>query len=85
MGVAFRRQHPVGPYFLDYYAPSLKLAVEIDGDLHDAVRDARRDAFLQAQGISVLRIPASYIDESLEAVGETIRQAVEVRLASDRS
>ena len=33
-GVSFRRQHPVGPYVLDFYAPSLKLAVEIDGSQH---------------------------------------------------
>ncbi len=44
MGVSFRRQHPAGPYFLDYYCPALRLAIEVDGDWHDAGADARRDA-----------------------------------------
>tara|TARA_R100000365_G_C2736588_1_gene65818 strand:+ start:1129 stop:1383 length:255 start_codon:yes stop_codon:yes gene_type:complete len=80
MGASFRRQHPVGPYFLDYYCPSLKLAVEVDGDWHDEAADARRDAFLASKGITVLRIPVSYIDDSLDAVADTIKREVESRL-----
>jgi very-short-patch-repair endonuclease len=30
-GLRFRRQHPIGPYVLDFYCPALRLAVEIDG------------------------------------------------------
>ena len=78
MGVSFRRQHPVGPYFLDYYCPSLRFAVEIDGDWHDPNRDARRDAFLGERGISIMRIPVSHIDESLEAVAQQIRSEIEL-------
>jgi very-short-patch-repair endonuclease len=78
MGVSFRRQHPAGPYFLDYYCPSLKLAIEVDGDWHDPEYDARRDAFLAERGIRVLRIPVSWIDESLEAVGDHIRLEIEL-------
>ncbi|HPF24479.1 MAG TPA: endonuclease domain-containing protein [Hyphomonas sp.] len=85
MGVTFRRQHPVGPYFLDYYCPELKLAVEIDGDLHDVARDARRDVFLSGKGIRVLRIPASHVDDSLDAVGEAIRQVVDEMQALKRA
>src|SRR5689334_16373959 len=33
-GVAFRRQHPIGPYVLDFYCPSAKLAIEVDGAAH---------------------------------------------------
>ena len=58
----FRRQHPIGPYMLDFYCAKAKLAVEIDGMAHDAEdrpeRDARRDAWLQGQGVTVVRIPA---------------------------
>lgn len=85
LGVTFRRQHPVGPYYLDYYCAELKLAVEIDGDLHDVARDARRDVFLSEKGIRVLRIPASHVDESLDAVGEAIRQSVDEMLALKRA
>ncbi|WP_113891334.1 endonuclease domain-containing protein [Roseiarcus fermentans] len=59
---AFRRQHPVGLYVLDFYCAKAKLAIEIDGRAHEAQdrpeRDARRDAWLRAVGIEVLRIPA---------------------------
>ena len=32
-GLKFRRQHSVGPYILDFYCASAKLAVEVDGVL----------------------------------------------------
>ena len=53
-------------------------AVEIDGDWHDPNRDARRDAFLGERGISIMRIPVSHIDESLEAVAQRIRSEIEL-------
>src|SRR5437763_3095996 len=34
LGVDFRRQHPAGNFFLDFYAPALRLAVELDGGQH---------------------------------------------------
>ena len=61
----FRRQHPVGPYVLDFYCPSARLAVEIDGSAHDhpdrAMHDARRDAWLIEHSIRVLRFDAKDI------------------------
>tara|TARA_R110001599_G_scaffold142813_1_gene323621 strand:+ start:81 stop:449 length:369 start_codon:yes stop_codon:yes gene_type:complete len=71
-GASFRRQHPVGPYYLDYYCAALKFAVEVDGPWHDAFRDRVRDAFLKEKGITVLRIPVGDVDESAEAVAERI-------------
>jgi very-short-patch-repair endonuclease len=45
---AFRRQHPIGPYVLDFYCAKARLAIEIDGLRHDTgdgpQRDPRRDA-----------------------------------------
>jgi very-short-patch-repair endonuclease len=59
---AFRRQHPIGPYVLDFYCAKARLAVEIDGMSHDLgdrpQRDIRRDAWLGSQGVTVMRIPA---------------------------
>ena len=57
----FRRQHPVGPFILDFYCAKAKLAVEIDGWSHnmgDPTRDERRDAWLLSQGIRVVRYTA---------------------------
>jgi len=59
-GLKFRRQHPPGPYVLDFYCDSAKLAVEIDGFVHATddhpQRDAARDAWLAARGVRTLRI-----------------------------
>jgi very-short-patch-repair endonuclease len=72
----FRRQHPIGPYVLDFYCAKARLAVELDGMSHDTgdhpQRDLGRDAWLQARGITVLRIPvvdlARGIDETADAI-----------------
>lgn len=67
----FRRQHPIGPYVLDFFCASSRLAVEVDGAAHDMGdnpgRDERRDAWLTDQGVRVLRIPAREILKDPEA------------------
>ena len=64
-GLAFRRQVPIDPYILDFYCAKAKLAVEVDGLIHDtyeqAVRDERRDLWLLEKNILTYRIPASEI------------------------
>jgi very-short-patch-repair endonuclease len=58
-GFKFRRQHPIGIYFLDFYCPAAKLSVELDGSQHGLPeqhqRDEERKNFLAAQGIEELR------------------------------
>jgi very-short-patch-repair endonuclease len=39
-GLQFRRQHPVGPYILDYFCTAARLAVEVDGRGHDEPRNS---------------------------------------------
>src|SRR4051812_44701221 len=55
----------MGPYILDFYCLSLRLAVEVDGFAHDnsvQVRhDQRRDAFLAEHNVAVLRVPAAHV------------------------
>lgn len=60
IGAKFRRQFSVGNYILDFYAPKIKLGIEIDGESHffdkeKQVKDNIRDEFLNKQGIKVLR------------------------------
>jgi very-short-patch-repair endonuclease len=72
----FRRQHPIGPYVLDFYCAKARLAVEIDGISHDMgnrpQRDDRRDSWLKKQGVTVMRIPATDlmngVDEAADAI-----------------
>ena len=67
----FRRQHPMGPYVLDFYCPQAKLAIEVDGESHDLgdipARDERRDAWLREQDLRILRIPAAELYGDIEA------------------
>ena len=64
-GLLFRRQHPLGPYVLDFFCPEHGLAVEVDGAAHDrasqVVHDQRRDLWLARQGVRVLRFRAGDI------------------------
>src|SRR5579871_941304 len=58
MGFHFRRQHPVGPFTLDFYCSSLRLAVELDGGQHAERRkkaDERRTRWLAERDIVVIR------------------------------
>ncbi len=69
-GLKFRRQHPLGPYVLDFYCPNAKLAIEIDGDVHgmgyNPERDTRRDESIRVRGVDVLRIPAQHFYGDIE-------------------
>jgi len=76
LGVRFRRQHPFAPFILDFYAASVKLAVEVDGAAHDARRDAARDAELARAGVRVLRVQAWMVERHISVVLEVIRAAL---------
>jgi very-short-patch-repair endonuclease len=76
----FRRQHPIGPYVLDFYCAKARLAIEIDGMSHDVgdrpERDVRRDAWLKARGVTLMRIPSGELTKSIdEAVDAIVRTA----------
>ena len=75
-GVHFRSQHPIGPCILDFYCAKAKVAIEVDGIVHDMgdrpERDAQRDTWLREQGIEVVRLPATEVLHSPEAVAEML-------------
>jgi very-short-patch-repair endonuclease len=79
----FRRQHPIGPYVLDFYCAKAHLAVEIDGISHDMAdrpeRDERRDIWLKKRGVTVVRIPAADLSHGLDETADAI-----VRMAAER-
>ena len=85
-GLRFRRQYSVDSYILDFYAPRLKLAVEVDGDSHftdDALAyDARRSAHLARYGIEVLRFTNIEVLLNLDVVLTAIEEAVARRRAT---
>ncbi len=81
-GLNFRRQHPVGPYTLDFYCPSIHLGIEIDGGQHAeeaALRkDAQRSSFLASKDIVVIRFWNNDVLGNLEGVlAEIVRVSIE--------
>lgn len=84
-GFKFRRQHPCGPFTLDFFCPARRLAIQIDGaqDFHvDARRrDRRRSEFLAARGISVLRFRPHQVVANTDAVLATIAFALGAQAA----
>ena len=82
-GIKFRRQYSVGPYILDFFCPEARLAVELDGAPHFNVianePDAKRDRYLEEQGIVVLRFENRQVFEDLDWVLGVIRKNFERR------
>ena len=79
-GVRFRRQQPVGPFILDFFAPSLRLAVvvEADGPRHGRFVDygLRRQAEIEDFGIRFVRLPADAVVHDLPACLRQVAEAV---------
>lgn len=75
-GLKFRRQHPAGPYVLDFYCDAARVCIEVDGAAHDCrdgpASDANRDAWLSEAGIRTVRIAALDVLENLEGVLQLI-------------
>ncbi len=75
-GYKFRRQHSVGKYVLDFYCPSLQLAIELDGEPHadliNIARDAERDECLNQKGITVFRYENRWVFEYPDVIKKDI-------------
>jgi very-short-patch-repair endonuclease len=78
-GFKFGRQHPVPPYICDFFCEQARLVVELDGSQHSEEVDAGRSAFLESQGLRVLRFWNNDVLESTTTVLEAILSAVENR------
>jgi len=79
LGVAFRRQVPLLGVIADFYAPAVRLIVEVDGGYHvRAGADARRDRQLFCAGYRVLRVNAELVMCDIAAAVGSIAAAVRV-------
>lgn len=74
--VRFRPQHPIGPYFADFYCHSHRLIIEIDGQTHDYTveQDQCRTEWLESQGYRILRFSNEQIRDNIEGVAYVIEQ-----------
>lgn len=71
-GMKFFRQYSIGSYILDFYCPTVKLAVELDGGQHNQSDnreyDAARSEYLKTQGIDVMRFWNNEVLLDIESV-----------------
>jgi very-short-patch-repair endonuclease len=75
----FRRQHALGPYIVDFYCVEMRLAVEVDGQVHESAdateRDIQRDAWLANHGVILVRVTNDEVETQLDLVLDRIRTA----------
>jgi len=78
-GLHFRRQQVISGYIADFYCASARLAVELDGPVHNerTSYDRDRDRAFKANGIRTLRIVSNRVQSELAVVLEEIRKAYE--------
>jgi len=76
-GRKFRRQHPIGPFVVDFYCAEEQLVVEVDGPIHrHLVRtDRERQRLLEEAGLHIVRVPSHAVDADLDGVLNRIRGA----------
>ncbi len=76
LGYKFRRQHPIGPYIVDFYCPKLRLAIELDGGHHfepeQRAYDRLRQRFIKNAGVLVIRYTNADINTDINAVIEDL-------------
>ncbi len=76
LGVKFRRQHPVGPYVLDFYCRAAALAIEVDGEIHaqpDQIEhDQERSRYLEEHGLRIVRVAASEVLRDADEIANAV-------------
>jgi very-short-patch-repair endonuclease len=84
MGLHFRRQHPINMYIVDFYCHSIRLAIEIDGEIHRKKErqenDLNRTAELEKFDITVIRFSKKDVFDNIKRVKMQIERVCWVLL-----
>ena len=79
-GFKWRRQHPIDMYIVDFYCPKVKLAVELDGSVHNSQEnreyDSNRTNYLQSKYIHLIRFWNSDVEKNTKRVLEKIQNHI---------
>ncbi|AKD56446.1 endonuclease domain-containing protein [Spirosoma radiotolerans] len=79
-GLKFRRQHSIGLFVLDFYCPSERLAIELDGEIHQTsevrLNDEERQKAIETLEIQVIRFQNAAVMDNLSQVLRDIQQHV---------
>ncbi|PTL35866.1 hypothetical protein CLG94_08940 [Candidatus Methylomirabilis limnetica] len=85
LDIQFYRQKPIGEHIVDFFAPRIKLVVEVDGSQHmeadHALKDRHRDGYLRSLGLRVLRLNSREVLEESDAVMEVIYRTIVEQLS----
>jgi very-short-patch-repair endonuclease len=83
LGTHFRRQHPMGPFILDFYAPGVRLAIDVDGAVHDLAEQEEYDNFrqklIEQHNIDFMRFRNSELENSPEEAALQVAAKVSER------
>ena len=84
----FSRQKVLGRYIADFYSAQAKLVIELDGGGHYTEKtkqyDDERTAFLEAYGLTVIRIPNNEVNCNFRGVCDYIDLIIEQSLSQLR-
>lgn len=80
-GFKFRRQHPIGPYIVDFVCIEKRIIIEVDGGQHaeNTELDTQRSKYLQERGNRILR----FWDNEVLKEGTTVLDVILSSLAKD--
>jgi very-short-patch-repair endonuclease len=86
-GRTFRRQQPIGPFVLDFFCAEERLAVEVDGGVHDDPEQARldeeRQQLIESTGIRFVRVSNDLVMHRQERALENIRSTFSTNASPD--
>ena len=86
LGVRFRRQYGVGAFVLDFYCPKYRLAIEVDGEIHEQPKqkaiDKERQLIIEHLGIKFLRFTNRQVLRNISNVLKTIKSELKVCISA---
>jgi|SRR6056297_232820 len=79
-GLKFRRQHPIGGFFVDFACVEHRLVVEVDGEYHDdqIVADRQRENFLRARGWRIIRFGNDDVRDDVDGACQAIAKFLRI-------
>jgi len=81
LGVKFRRQHPIGPYIVDFFCREAGLVIEVDtrpGERDGVARpDADRARYFEEHRLRVLRLSSEDVMSRFDSVLERITELLQ--------
>ena len=80
LGLKFKRQYSIDKFVLDFYCSELKIAIEIDGSIHELeeinLYDIQRQKYIEGYGIIFIRITNKEISDNSELAFKNLENKI---------